>query len=103
MIKEQRLTARHSSDSGLYFSIPGTDKQIDGECINISNNGILINSESHVDPGHVISICLNNETMNSPTLNILAKTIWSRQQPSGHCHIGASIKVVMAANDVSNV
>ncbi|MCH9698453.1 MAG: PilZ domain-containing protein [Gammaproteobacteria bacterium] len=103
MIKEQRLTTRHSSDSGLHFSIPGTDTQFEGECINISNNGILISSKSPVNPGHVISICLNNETMASPPLNILAKTIWSKQQPSGYCHIGASIKVVMAANDVNNV
>lgn len=103
MIKEQRLTTRHSNDSGLYFSIPGTDKRIEGECINISNNGILLSTSRHVDPGHVISVSLNNENFSSPPLNILAKTIWSKQQSSGQFHVGASIKVVMAANDVNNV
>ncbi len=103
MIKEQRQTNRHPRDSSLYYTYPGKNERVTGRCVNLSNSGILLECQQLVQPDTAISVCLFSDNETIPSLNMLVKIIWGEKQSSGHHLMGATIKAIMAAQDIENV
>lgn len=96
MIKEQRQSKRLASESVLYYTFPGNIERYEGRCVNLSDNGILLESGEQVPPEAAIHICLYSGNETTLPLNLLVKVIWLKKLSNGQYHAGAIIKAIMA-------
>jgi hypothetical protein len=106
MIKEQRQTVRHDSQRPVYYTFPGNNQRYTGRCINISNNGILLESDQLLEVDSAILVCLTSENEDTPPLNILVEVNWQSKQSKQSkqlYHAGATIKAVLATHATNNV
>jgi|GEM_PF-5957268 len=103
MIKEQRKSERHEGKSRLYYTFPGSQERVDGYCINLSNNGLSLESERQLEPERVLHVCLYSKNESAPQLAMLVKIIWSKKLDSGLYRAGTIIKAIMAANESTHV
>jgi hypothetical protein len=103
MIQEQRQSNRIDSQCRIYYTFPGNTKRYSGQCINLSNNGILLKCPHALELKIALEICLQPENGMTSPLNMLVKVNWLNQQSSGEYHIGASIKAIIAMHEPENV
>ncbi|HFD13402.1 MAG TPA: PilZ domain-containing protein [Crenotrichaceae bacterium] len=103
MIEEQRQTTRHENKSAIYYTFPGMSERASGRCINLSNNGLLLECEQQVQPDSAIHVCLYSSHEDSQPLYMLVKIVWLKNIGSGQFHAGAAIKAIMAAHDAIHV
>jgi len=102
MIKEQRVFPRHDSQCPVYYTFLASNERYSGECVNISNSGILLECDQPLKPESAIQICLLSGQENSLPLNMLVKVNWQNKQRTGRYHAGASIKAIIAMHDSEN-
>ncbi len=103
MIQEQRQSLRKDNQCQIYYTFPGSSKRYSGQCINLSNNGILLNCDQQIQLDTALEVCLVPKNDTTSSLNMLVKVNWLNKQSSGHYHAGASIKAIIAMHEMENV
>lgn len=103
MIKEQRKSKRQKSQSALYYRFPGNQDRVAARCMNLSNNGMSLESEQLIEPQKAIHVCLYSRDESAPPLEMLVKVVWSKELDSGQYCAGTIIKAIMAAQETSHV
>jgi hypothetical protein len=103
MIQEQRQSPREENQCQAYYTFPGNNERYSGQCINLSNNGILLGCDQKLQLNTALEVCLLPENDTTSPLNLLVKVNWLNKQSSGHYHAGASIKAIIASHETENV
>jgi hypothetical protein len=103
MIQEQRQSLRKDNQCPIYYTFPGSSERYSGQCINLSNNGILLDCDQQLQLDTALEVCLVPENDTTSSLNMLVKVNWLNKQSSGHYHAGASIKAIIAMHEMENV
>ena len=103
MIQEQRQSNRIDNQCQIYYTFPGNTKRYSGQCINLSNNGILLECQHALELKMALEVCLRPKNEMTSPLNMLVKVNWLNQQHSGEYHVGASIKAIIAIHEPENV
>jgi hypothetical protein len=103
MIKEQRKTVRHESQSNVYYTFPGSSERYSGRCINLSNNGILLECDQQVKLNAAMMVCLLSDNEGDLPLNMLVEVNWQNKHHTGQYRAGATIKAILGTHEVNNV
>ncbi|MEE9412060.1 MAG: PilZ domain-containing protein [Methylococcales bacterium] len=103
MIQEQRQSPRKDNQCPIYYTFPGDSERYSGQCINLSNNGILLECDQQLQLETALEVCLITENATTTPLNMLVKINWLHKQQSGLYHAGASIKAIIAMHETANV
>jgi len=103
MIQEQRQSLRKDNQCPIYYTFPGSSKRYSGQCINLSNSGILLDCDQQLQLDTALEVYLLPENNTTSSLNMLVKVNWLNKQNSGHYHAGASIKAIIAMHEMENV
>ncbi len=103
MIQEQRQSLRKENQCPIYYTFPGNSERYPGQCINLSNSGILLECDQKLQLETALEVCLVPENGTTSPLNMLVKINWLHKHSSGHYHAGASIKAIIAMHETPNV
>ncbi len=88
------------SDSGarcrMTYKFPGSDNTCDAFCININSAMIMFCSESDVEPGKALEICIMPENDIVPPMTAFIEVICSNPIGQAEYEISASIQGIKA-------
>ena len=89
---EKRDFIRMKTDSKISFQAQGSNDVFEGECINLSANGVLFTSKQMFAPGTEIDINITPQYSVVQPLNATIEVIRSQVQNNGDFTIAGKIK-----------